>query len=127
MKHVKLILIFLALAFLAGAAYTFYHRSYGPRIIFQTTDAKTGLKLVAVCERCASGGGGYDLDVDIYNYGGKQISRSRLKACLDVRNDCWESENEVTGLILDSESQHLTVIFANSKREVLPVALGGSY
>ncbi len=103
-----------ALILIGASLYYYYFRA--EHLIYKTQDARTGMKLLAVCKW---GGLSYHTYVIVKAPSGREISRNEIPYSADTLSDCKEqSYYAVVAITPDAKYKKLTVRFKGNRAPV---------
>jgi hypothetical protein len=92
------------------------------RVLFETADPTTGMKLIAATHKSRDGAEGWDLFITIKSASGAEIARSTVTS-LDTPNDVGSGDTKIVGMRLDYRAQKAALSFQNGRTLSVPVVL----
>jgi len=92
------------------------------KVLHREVDEQSGKILLAEVRKTRPGLEGWDFVISVKSHSGSEIARSTVTS-LDSPDDVGTEELAISGLVLDSKTQKVTVAFKNGKKIAVPVVL----
>jgi hypothetical protein len=97
-------------------------KSPSTKVLFKSSDQKSGRILIAATHKIRSGTEGWDFYISIESDSGGEIARSTITS-LDTPDDVGNGDLKITELVLDEHAQKVKLSFQNGKILSVPVVL----